>query len=85
MPRAVTPLSSRYPQLLCVLSRQRRKFSAMTAAPDDPRRRLCACVTVNDPQNAREGENLPRRLSIQNHTVNCAHCGEGPLSAAAAG
>jgi hypothetical protein len=54
-----------------------------------------ASVTVSDPlnaartgrpgdANARKPENFPRCLSIQNHTVNCAHRGEGPLSQVAA-
>ena len=94
LPRTVTSVSARYPQLLCVLARfhagggglRRKNLRAMN---DHAARRL---GRVNDPPTCRRilhrsGTGRAASLlssSFQNHGANCSAAGESPLSGLAA-
>jgi hypothetical protein len=94
LPRTVTPLSSRYPQLLCIFgtispsewilrrkNRNRRERSHLSRG----------LVRVNDAPTLRcilrrSGTGSgPASSSIQNHSADCTGRGEIPLNGAAAG
>ena len=95
-PRAVTPLSLRYPQLLCIFARFRTKFGR-SASSDVSQRRETSCDRsgpgrVN--KTPMPAMHLPRRgtaerlrvrsSSIQHHAADCEGGIESPLSDQAA-
>jgi hypothetical protein len=79
LPRTVTALSLRYPQLICVLARFSQNFGAMTPCKRFPAPRI-ASLGVNDAPTRRrictdpEGRAPPSSpsSSFQHHSLDCS-------------
>src|SRR5665213_3610592 len=91
LPRTVTPVSLRYPQLLSVLmripparcgQRRRERCARAAIAPSGLTAPQCAGASCTDPEQPPATPR--RRSSIQHHSVDCAAAGQVPLSVAAA-